>query len=247
MASRLLTTLGQALFFVQATAHRVLAIATAEDSAGFATWPTITAGSAAPTEAQPNGSIYLRTNGLLYTRTGAAWVNEDAAGAAAAAAAAQADATQGIADAAAAQATGDAAQIDATQALVNAAAVLAELRVAEARPTLTPAAEAANAIAIAIQIEDATHAPSAGVQRCKCTVYDADMVPALAAAFTATETGTGSIVSTPNRPAILIATDASGVAELTVTDVSGVFVGSVFVEVAPESGGVPTIVEIAFA
>lgn len=70
--------------------------------------PTVTSGSAVPAASEPNGSLYMRTNGLLYTRVGGAWVNEDAAGAAAAAAAAQADATQAFADAAAAQSTADA-------------------------------------------------------------------------------------------------------------------------------------------
>lgn len=40
--------------------------------------PTISAGSGAPSEAEPNGSIYLRTNGAsgttLYTRVSGAWV-----------------------------------------------------------------------------------------------------------------------------------------------------------------------------
>jgi len=35
--------------------------------------PTITAGSAAPSESEPNGSLYLRTNGRSYTRVGSAW------------------------------------------------------------------------------------------------------------------------------------------------------------------------------
>jgi|688.fasta_scaffold02225_37 hypothetical protein len=75
MASRLLSALGQAVLYVAAHAFRVVAIATDEDSSTFATWPTITAGSGAPSEAQPDGSIYLRTsNGALYNRVGGAWV-----------------------------------------------------------------------------------------------------------------------------------------------------------------------------
>lgn len=35
--------------------------------------PTITAGSGAPSDAEPNGSIYLRTNGIVYRRVGGAW------------------------------------------------------------------------------------------------------------------------------------------------------------------------------
>lgn len=41
--------------------------------------PTITSGSGAPTATEPNGSIYLRTNGAnadqaIYARIGGAWV-----------------------------------------------------------------------------------------------------------------------------------------------------------------------------
>jgi hypothetical protein len=36
--------------------------------------PTISQGSAAPTSAEPDGSLYLRTTGQLYLRTGGAWV-----------------------------------------------------------------------------------------------------------------------------------------------------------------------------
>jgi hypothetical protein len=37
--------------------------------------PTITSGTAAPTDAEPNGSTYHRTNGQIYKRTGGAWVS----------------------------------------------------------------------------------------------------------------------------------------------------------------------------
>lgn len=41
--------------------------------------PTITAGTGAPTEASPNGSLYLRTDGTdaddsVYIRAGGAWI-----------------------------------------------------------------------------------------------------------------------------------------------------------------------------
>jgi hypothetical protein len=74
MASRLLSSLGQAVLFIAAHAFRVVAIATDEDSSTFASWPTITAGSAAPSEAQPNGSVYFRTNGTIYSMVSSAWV-----------------------------------------------------------------------------------------------------------------------------------------------------------------------------
>ena len=46
--------------------------------------PTITSGSGAPSAAEPNGSIYLRTNAgdadqSIYSRIGGAWVAIDGA------------------------------------------------------------------------------------------------------------------------------------------------------------------------
>jgi hypothetical protein len=38
--------------------------------------PTITKGSAAPTGSEPDGSLYLRTTGQMYLRTGGAWVEK---------------------------------------------------------------------------------------------------------------------------------------------------------------------------
>lgn len=40
--------------------------------------PTISSGSGAPSGSEPNGSIYLRTNGSTYTRVGGAWVLDPA-------------------------------------------------------------------------------------------------------------------------------------------------------------------------
>lgn len=78
MASRFLTLLGQAAAYIQPMAFRVLAIMGDEDSSTFAAWPTITGGSGAPSEAQPDGSVYMRTNGAVgttfYVRVSGAWV-----------------------------------------------------------------------------------------------------------------------------------------------------------------------------
>lgn len=40
----------------------------------IATSPTITAGTGVPTAAEPNGSVYHRTNGQFYLRVAGAWV-----------------------------------------------------------------------------------------------------------------------------------------------------------------------------
>jgi hypothetical protein len=59
-------------------AFRKLTIWTAATEATVATSPTVTSGSGAPSASEPNGSVYLRTNGAaantLYMRIGGAWV-----------------------------------------------------------------------------------------------------------------------------------------------------------------------------
>ena len=213
MASRLLTALGQAALFVAIHAFRVVAIAIDEDSTTFASWPTITGGTAAPSEAQPNGSIYLRANSSpsLYLRTGGAWV----------------------------------AFADVGSAVLAALAAAATTPV---RAILTPAAEASNAIAVAVQIKSADNANVARVQRLRCQVFDANMLHATVAAWRLGETGPGSEVSATAKPQILIDTDANGVATVTVTDVSGTFAGTVYLEVVPANGhGAASITPLVFA
>ena len=59
-------------------AFRKLTIWTAPSEEKIATSPTITSGSGAPSATEPNGSVYLRTNGssasTLYVRVSSAWV-----------------------------------------------------------------------------------------------------------------------------------------------------------------------------
>jgi len=50
-----------------------LGIAISDDYADDASAPTITAGSGAPSASENNGSLYLRTSGLIYRRVGGAW------------------------------------------------------------------------------------------------------------------------------------------------------------------------------
>lgn len=111
----------------------------------------------------------------------------------------------------------------------------------------TPAAESGNAIAVALQI-GANSGSVARVQRLHCRLYDASMLEALVASWTMAETGVGSEVSTTARPALLIDTDGNGAATVTVTDVSGSFAGTMYLEVAPVNApGSPTIVALTFA
>lgn len=93
--------------------------------------------------------------------------------------------------------------------------------------------EAANAIAVDIAIQDRDGNALAETVRLACRVYDADMVEALVAAWTMAETGAGVEVSTTAQPALLIDTDENGVAQVTVTDVSGAYAGDVYLEIKP--------------
>ena len=59
-------------------AFRKLTIWTAPSEEKIATSPTLTSGSGAPSATEPNGSVYLRTNGAaastIYARVSGAWV-----------------------------------------------------------------------------------------------------------------------------------------------------------------------------
>lgn len=113
--------------------------------------------------------------------------------------------------------------------------------------SLTPGAEAANVIPIAVQ-------GLARTAQYVARVYDADMLLETAANFTLAETGAGAEVSTTAKASLLFTTDSAGAAEISCTDVSGAFAGSVYVEVSPladPAGGIPSVVgsvvEITFA
>lgn len=59
-------------------AFRKLTVWTSGAAADVTTSPTVTSGSGAPSASEPNGSVYLRTNGTsastLYVRVSSAWV-----------------------------------------------------------------------------------------------------------------------------------------------------------------------------
>ena len=59
-------------------AIRKLSVWTGATEALISTSPTVTSGSGAPSATEPNGSVYLRTNGssasTLYVRVSSAWV-----------------------------------------------------------------------------------------------------------------------------------------------------------------------------
>lgn len=115
-------------------------------------------------------------------------------------------------------------------------------------PVLTALAEAANVIPVTVQIRDEWNIPFSDTVQCRADILDADMVHALVGAFTAAETGAGVEISTTARPSLLFDTDANGVAEVSVTDVSGIFAGTVYLQVAPLAGvGSPRIVPCVFA
>lgn len=119
--------------------------------------------------------------------------------------------------------------------------------------TLTAAAESGNAIAVTINLVDLAGTAVSRAQRLICRLYTADMLQALAAAWTMAETGAGSEISTTAKPSLLIATDANGDATVTVTDVSGVAATTVYLEVTPlpPTGtympGCPNIIALTFA
>jgi hypothetical protein len=111
--------------------------------------------------------------------------------------------------------------------------------------TLTVGVEAANAIPVGIQLYNRMGATITvgGPVMLKCTSYSAAMQYDIAVA-TLAETGTGTEVSTTAMPGLLILTDASGAAEVTMTDATGVLAGDLYLEVVPVSDGISGGIEL---
>lgn len=119
-------------------------------------------------------------------------------------------------------------------------------------PALSAAAKASNAVVVTINLVDAGGAAVSRAQRLLCRLYAADMLQVLAAAFTIAETGAGAGVSTTLAASLLLDTDASGDAAITLTDVSTIFTGTLYLEVVPVSTGsggigVPCVIPVSFA
>ena len=119
-------------------------------------------------------------------------------------------------------------------------------------PALSAAAKAGNAVVVTINLVDAGGSAVSRTQRLLCRLYAANMLQVLAAAFTIAETGAGTGVSTTNSASLLLDTDASGDAAITLTDVSTIFTGTLYLEVVPVSTGsggrgVPCVIPVSFA
>lgn len=117
-----------------------------------------------------------------------------------------------------------------------------------AMPTGTLNAEAANAIAVDLQLVDADGSSISSSRRLLCQALDADMEPAAAAALTLAETGVGAEISTTAKAGLLITTDVNGAAQVTMTDVSTVLAAVVWLLVTPVDGlGAPALIAVTFA
>jgi hypothetical protein len=220
-----------------------------------ATTPLLMWGTGVPSESVPNGSVALRLDGsspseVIYFRQGGAWV---AAGLAdtdlttlASTANGEGASLVGIEDALALfTATDVEGALAEVKQIANAALALVA-------PDLSAQAEAGNAIQVNVGLIDLNGYAAERVQRLACRVYDANLDAADVAAWTMAETGGGTEISTTGKPALLIDTNATGEAILTVTDVSGVYAGNVYLEVVPVSAdgsapGVPAMIALTFA
>jgi hypothetical protein len=115
-------------------------------------------------------------------------------------------------------------------------------------PTLSAGAESANAIPVTVQLKDLTGTNVARTQRCIAEVIDANGLTGVVGSWRCAETGAGAEVSTTAKPTLIFDTDANGAAVVTVTDVSGSYVGSVYLLVTPvNKTGTPSLVTLTFA
>lgn len=119
-------------------------------------------------------------------------------------------------------------------------------------PALSAAAKVGSTVAVTVNLVDAAGNPISRVQRCVANVYSVAMLLATAITFTLAETGAGAEVSTTAKPTLLFDTDANGDATITITDVGGLFTGTLYLEVTPVSTGtgnlgVPCIIPVSFA
>lgn len=115
-------------------------------------------------------------------------------------------------------------------------------------PTLTAAGESGEAINVTVQMKDLAGTNVSRVQRCLCNLIDSNGAQTLVAAWTLAETGAGSEVTATLQPSLVIDTDSNGAATVTVSDVSTVFVGTVYLVVTPlNKMGVGSIVACTFS
>ena len=129
------------------------------------------------------------------------------------------------------------------------AAMVKDNALASAMPVGTSLGEVvANNIAVAIQLVDSDGTALKSSRRLLCQALDPDMEFGLEAAFTLAETGAGAEVSTTAKAGLLITTDANGVAEVTVTDVSTALAATAYLLITPVDGlGAPALVPVTFA
>lgn len=87
--------------------------------------------------------------------------------------------------------------------------------------SLTAAAEAANTRAVTVAVQDRALNPVDGSVTILCELRDANMAVEASTTFRMAETGAGSENSTTAKSTLLLTSDATGNATLTVTDVAG--------------------------
>lgn len=141
-----------------------------------------------------------------------------------------------------------AAGLSAAQALVNCPRVIVA-------GGLSAAAEAGNAIVVTLTTASLGGAPQAIEQPYAVELVDADGDRVLTADWTITVPVGLTMITTNTRARINFVTDVTGQTTLTVTDVSGVFVGTVVLKVTPmynplapiSTPGIPTYLALTFA
>lgn len=111
----------------------------------------------------------------------------------------------------------------------------------------TPGSDAGNTMPVVIAVTDKDGNAVSGTVKLKCTLYHTTMVPALVGAWHLAESGAGSEVTTTENASLVILTDATGNATLTVTDVATGSTETIQLIVEPlEVPGASVMVALAF-
>jgi hypothetical protein len=111
-------------------------------------------------------------------------------------------------------------------------AALADSTIAPVKAAVTAGTQVSHAKPHTLQVNDLSGDPVTSSVRLKVVFRKSDGLVATSSEITMAETGAGTVVSTTAKPTLILDTDATGLAEVTVTDVGTAGISG-YLEVTP--------------